>query len=105
MGAKCQYCECDHVETGPCPTQQQIDDHDHDHDYDDDQDEFCGQCYEGYTYHCIDGCCINAEDGCDLCARRCDFCNPFKPTPKQAEESAELGRILGDALAKQKATP
>lgn len=25
MTTKCQYCECDHAETGPCPTQMEID--------------------------------------------------------------------------------
>jgi hypothetical protein len=50
-------------------------------------EESCGQCGDqGYTYSCIDGCCVNAEDGCDLCASRCDFCNhdgkkPFQPLP------------------------
>lgn len=45
----------------------------------DDMDE-CGNCGgEGYTYDCIDGCCVNAEDGCELCAHRCDWCNPLKP--------------------------
>lgn len=66
-------------------------------------DEDCGQCDgSGYWYHCIDGCCLNADEGCDLCARRCDFCNPFKPTPAQAEERAQLGEILADAISKQK---
>lgn len=66
-------------------------------------DEDCGQCDgSGYWYHCIDGCCINAEEGCNLCARRCDFCNPFKPTPEQAKEQAELSKMLGDAIAKTK---
>lgn len=54
-------------------------------DYDDEADESCGQCGDqGYTYSCIDGCCVNAEEGCDQCASRCDFCNhdgkkPFQP--------------------------
>lgn len=49
-------------------------DDDYDDDYDDDE---CGNCGgEGVTYDCIDGCCMNAEDGCDLCMRRCDWCNP-----------------------------
>ena len=70
-----------------------------------DYDEDCGQCDgSGYTYDCIDGCCANPEDGCRLCERRCDFCNPFKPTPKQAEERAELGKILTDALERSSET-
>lgn len=61
------------------------------------QDDDCGQCGgEGYTWDCIDGCCLHAEEGCDLCTRRCDWCNP--PTPKQKQEAAELGQILADAL-------
>lgn len=72
-------------------------------DHDDYDGEECGQCGgEGYTYDCIDGCCLHAEEGCDLCESRCDFCNPFKPTPKQAEERAELVEILANAIAKQK---
>lgn len=53
-----------------------------DHDqYDDELDgESCGNCGgEGFTYLCIDGCCVDAEEGCDLCARRCDWCNPRSP--------------------------
>lgn len=65
-----------------------------------DAEEDCGQCDgDGYWYSCIDGCCVNAEEGCDLCARRCDFCNP--PTPKQTEQRAHLGAVLTDALSKQ----
>lgn len=97
MGQKCQFCECDHAETGPCPTQQAMDDYNYA-----DQDEYCGQCDEGYTYNCIDGCCLHAEEGCDMCARRCDFCNPYKPTPAEAEERAQLGEVLADALSKHK---
>lgn len=50
--------------------------------YDDELDgEDCGNCGgEGFTYHCIDGCCVNAEDGCELCARRCDWCSTTHPT-------------------------
>lgn len=66
-------------------------------------DEDCGQCDgSGYWYHCIDGCCINAEEGCDLCARRCDFCNPVKQTLEQAEERAQISKALGDAIEKSK---
>lgn len=62
-------------------------------------DEDCGQCDgSGYWYHCIDGCCLNADEGCDLCARRCDFCNAPKPNP----ETDALRQTLGDAIAKAK---
>lgn len=64
--------------------------------YDDEYE--CGNCGgEGFTYDCIDGCCINAEDGCELCARRCDWCNPRKP--KKRDEDG-LAQVLADALAK-----
>lgn len=45
-------------------------------DPDDCLDDGCPNCGgEGFTYLCIDGCCIDAESGCDLCASRCDWCN------------------------------
>lgn len=45
-----------------------------------DTDDYCGNCGgEGFTYHCVDGCCEYAEEGCELCASRCDWCNPRKP--------------------------
>lgn len=71
------------------------------YEYDDDHtDDYCGNCDgEGWTYHCIDGCCENAEDGCDLCARRCDWCNPLKPR-KPASDG--LRQVLADALAARK---
>jgi hypothetical protein len=68
---------------------------------DDDYGDECGNCGgEGYTYNCIDGCCVNAEDGCELCASRCDWCNP--PKPKTADDNgvAALRQVLSDALAK-----
>ena len=45
--------------------------------YCDDQDDECPYCGgEGVTYDCFDGQCLDAEEGCDLCARRCDHCRP-----------------------------
>lgn len=45
----------------------------------DDPGEDCGNCGgEGYVFDCIDGCCEDAEVGCDLCTRRCDWCNAPK---------------------------
>ncbi len=29
---------------------------------------------EGVVYDCIDGQCLDADIGCDLCARKCDWC-------------------------------
>jgi hypothetical protein len=65
--------------------------------FDDDFDDGdCGNCGgEGYVYDCIDGCCVNAEDGCSDCERRCDWCNR-KPSPT----SDALRQVLADALAK-----
>jgi len=35
----------------------------------------CWQCAgEGVIYSCFDGLCVDAEEGCDDCARRCDIC-------------------------------
>jgi hypothetical protein len=62
-----------------------------------DDGEECGNCGgEGYVYDCFDGFCMDAESGCDDCARRCDWCN--RPTPKQAAETEALSQVLSDAL-------
>lgn len=38
-------------------------------------DEECWHCGgDGYTYDCIDGCCIDAESGCSDCERPCVEC-------------------------------
>lgn len=29
---------------------------------------------EGVLYDCFDGCCADADIGCDDCAYRCDWC-------------------------------
>lgn len=43
-------------------------------------DEGCPNCGgEGVIYDCFDGFCIDAESGCDDCARRCDWCRPTIP--------------------------
>ena len=35
----------------------------------------CWECGgEGLTFDCLDGCCVNAEVGCDDCAQRCQIC-------------------------------
>ena len=71
------------------------------YDYDDiGADDYCGNCGgEGYTYHCIDGCCVDADEGCELCASRCDWCNPRKPKLPPNEVEA-LRNVLASALAK-----
>lgn len=41
-------------------------------------DEECPDCGgDGYIYDCIDGCCVDAESGCEDCARRCIECARF----------------------------
>jgi hypothetical protein len=66
-------------------------------DYPDDDCPNCGG--EGVVYDCIDGFCEDAEEGCDLCAHRCDWCNP----PKQKSGDGEaLRQILADALEANK---
>ena len=54
-------------------------------EYDDRLDDDCWACGgEGYVADCFDGFCINAEDGCELCMRRCDFCNSAKDRAAQS---------------------
>lgn len=50
-------------------------------DYDDFEDE-CSNCGgEGFVYDCDEPfACVDPEGGCDLCMRRCDWCNR-KPRP------------------------
>jgi hypothetical protein len=52
-------------------------------DYGDFYLDTCGNigCDEGWVANCFDGFCVNAEDGCDLCLRRCDWCNPKERNP------------------------
>ena len=47
---------------------------------------------EGFTFDCIDGCCEDAEMGCDLCTRPCSWCTP------PSRNDAALRKILGDAI-------
>lgn len=48
----------------------------------DDYDDYEIECYEcggeGYVHDCIDGFCVDADFGCDMCTRRCDMCNSAK---------------------------
>jgi hypothetical protein len=46
--------------------------------FEDDQCWNCGG--EGYVANCQDEiACMYPEDGCDLCMRRCEYCNPRSP--------------------------
>jgi hypothetical protein len=56
------------------------------YDLDDYDDGDCGNCGgEGYVSHCFEEyACVDPDGGCDLCMRRCDWCNPPKrPDPAQ----------------------
>ena len=57
-------------------------------------DETCPNCGgEGYVYDCFEEyACVDPESGCDLCMRRCDWCNP--PKPKKPDG---LTQVLADA--------
>lgn len=35
----------------------------------------CPYCEDGFVSDCIDGFCLDAEIGCDLCTRPCEFCS------------------------------
>lgn len=59
--------------TNPHPSPDRVEEHDFD------DHELCWNCHgEGFIADCFDGFCINAEDGCDLCMRRCEYCKPAK---------------------------
>jgi alpha-D-ribose 1-methylphosphonate 5-phosphate C-P lyase len=54
----------------------------------DETDDTCPNCGgEGVYYDCMDEIgCIDPESGCDLCARRCDWCNPRKPQTAERQK-------------------
>ena len=59
-------------------------------DYD---DEFCPVCGgEGFIIDCFDGCCLDADIGCDDCTRTCACLRPTK------QPSPELQQVLAEAL-------
>jgi hypothetical protein len=65
---------------------------------DHDDDEYCPNCGgTGFVYDCIDGFCEDAESGCDLCERRCDWCNPPRPVNHQNNPMSE---VLAEALSR-----
>ena len=35
----------------------------------------CPYCEDGFVWECFDGQCLDAEIGCDLCAKPCEFCS------------------------------
>lgn len=35
----------------------------------------CSRCGgEGFVFECLDGCCLDADVGCDICTRPCPEC-------------------------------
>jgi len=72
---------------------------DYDVEYDADYDlGHCANCDgEGFVYGCSwDWQCDTYDEGegtC-LCTRRCDWCNPAKPTKQDEELRAQLGEML-----------
>lgn len=58
--------------------------------YDDTECPVCGG--EGFTFDCFDGCCADADIGCDDCMRRCEC--------QHRQAPAELQEVLREALAK-----
>lgn len=51
-------------------------------EYDFGEDDCCWNCGgEGFVADCQDEiACLYPEYGCELCMRRCDYCNSPKPT-------------------------
>lgn len=74
-------------------------------DYDDydDYDRDCYQCGgEGFYASCFEEwACMYPDEGCDLCTRRCDVCNPRKLTPEEEKTRDELRAALATALKDQ----
>ncbi len=73
-------------------------------DHDQWDNDGCWNCDgDGYVWDCIDGCCENAEDGCDLCTRRCDVCNAPRRSkqpasaPTSSEERSDTAPPLAEA--------
>ena len=53
-------------------------------DYCDDIEDQCWNCGgDGFVASCFtEYACMYPDDGCDECLRRCDVCQPRKPTPE-----------------------
>jgi hypothetical protein len=56
-------------------------------DYHDDYEDECPNCGgEGIVYCCFEEfACIDPDGGCADCARRCDWCQPRKQSPRVTE--------------------
>lgn len=58
--------------------------------------EDCPECGgEGGTYDCIDGCCLNAEEGCPDCFTPCIGCREYERDRRRAirKEVVEMGDV------------
>lgn len=73
-------------------------------DRDDFDDHGCWNCDgEGYVYGCSwDWQCDTWDGDSCLCSRRCEICNPVKPTAEQEVERKALGETLAAAVAQAK---
>lgn len=61
----------------------------------DDLDEECSECGgEGFIFDCFDGCCANADIGCDDCTRLCHCQKRQAPRELQDVLSAALSELL-----------
>jgi hypothetical protein len=63
--------------------------------YDDGECPVCGG--EGVVFDCFDGCCADADFGCDDCTRECE-CMRSTPSSKRMA-SPGLQQVLDEALA------
>jgi hypothetical protein len=73
-------------------------------DYDDDLEYgHCGNigCDEGWVFDCFDGLCVNAEDGCELCMRRCDWCNPRKASADTHPKDGDATEIAAPLVREE----
>lgn len=59
---------------------------DHSVEFFDFEDDYCPNCGgEGVIYMChSEYACIDPEGGCDMCERRCDWCQPTRPQQPEA---------------------
>lgn len=69
-----------------------IDPPDDHNEYDEGECPVCGG--EGFVFDCFDGCCLDADYGCDDCTRPCGC--------QKQQASPELQAVLSEALSATK---
>lgn len=75
---------------------------DHFDPYDDSDCSNCGG--TGYVACCpTEYACVDPEEGCDECMRRCGWC--YTPTPKEKADKEALRQILAEALQSPAPSP